>query len=545
MSVSILIGDALTILKKLPAESVHCVVTSPPYWQLRDYGTAEWIGGDATCQHVAPDRAGSRPTLRCSLCGASRLDKQIGLEATPAEYIRTLVKVFRQVRRVLRSDGICWVNMGDTYASDSGGYNATGSRGATSHKKISAGTAAAVVKSQGRTNRSGLKPKDLVGMPWRLALALQADGWWLRQDIIWAKNNPMPESCRDRCTKSHEYVFLLSKSEQYFYDQVAIREPVSINTHARLSQDLANQAGSDRAYGGKKHNGPMKAVRAGGETGVGFGHGYDPVQKPRVKRADGAYADGKSERLGRGVAWRDQNELANIPAGWATGTDRKHRDLTGNFSEARKTLYDRREAEASGVKNNGSMDAALAVMPEFRNKRSVWTISTEAFKDAHFATFPTALVEPCIMGGTSAHGCCPDCLTPWGRCKPRGIGGFDWRPQCACYVERYAEDFQAPRSFRKREQRSRWSGRMQRVQKMPGHSAWPVVPATVLDPFGGAGTTGLVADRLRRDAILIELNEKYAEIARARINREAPLFAPAAELPADNSFGRKNASSGR
>ncbi len=544
MTVKIITGDCRETLRTLRPNSVHCVITSPPYFALRDYGTAKWVGGDAACHHKAADRRGNHSKLEggqqsnghaldafihiCKLCGARRVDDQLGLESSPAEYIRTMVKLFRQVRRVLRPDGTLWLNMGDSYSSNAGSYDGSGSRGATSHKRISSGTMSAVRKDKSRTKNSGLKPKDLLGMPWRLALALQADGWWLRQDIIYSKPNPMPESCRDRCTKSHEYLFLLAKSEQYFYDQVAIREPVSPNTHARLAQDLANQAGSDRAHAGARHNGPMKAVRAGGETGVGFGHGFDENPKPRVKSADGAYADGKSERLGREANWRARNELANIPAGWATGTDRKHRDLLGNFSEARKTLHDRRLAEACGVKNNSSMDASLAVMPDFRNKRSVWTINTQGFTGAHFATFPTALVEPCILAGTSGHGCCPDCLAPWVRCRKIPVAGFvEWRPQCRCYVERYHEDLPAPRQLRKAEQRSRWSGRTDRLLRVCGNSAWPVVPAVVLDPFGGAGTTGLVADRLQRDAILLELNEKYADMARNRINKEAPLFAAA------------------
>lgn len=373
--IRILVGDVRDRLKALPSDSVHCCVTSPPYWGLRDYG----------------------------------VDGQIGLEASPAEFVATMVEVFEEVRRVLRPDGTCWVNMGDSYAA--GGQGA----GAGPCKQDS--NKGTLRLDRPRRAPLGLKPKDLCMMPHRLAIALQDAGWWVRQDIVWAKPNPMPESVRDRCTKSHEYIFLLTKSEKYYFDQEAIAEPVSPGTHARLSQNVQEQMGSARVPG--KTNGNMKAVGRG--TGVGFGHGYDRVKKPRA--------------------------TANIPAGWATGTERReHRNLTGNYTAERKLA-----ATGSGTKNNRSFDAAMAIMPDTRNKRSVWTIVTQPFKEAHFATFPTELPETCIKAG------CP-------------IGGM------------------------------------------------------VLDPFFGAGTTGLVADRLQRDCIGIELNPAYAEIARKRIQSESPLL---------------------
>jgi len=219
-------GDCIKGLRTLPDASVHCCVTSPPYWGLRDYGH----------------------------------DGQIGLEATPEAYVARMVEVFREVRRVLREDGTLWLNLGDSYATGAGGYRNPGS----DFSPIAHGGKQAYTKDYARAqpNRMpipGLKPKDLVGIPWRVAFALQADGWWLRQDIIWHKPNPMPESVRDRCTKAHEYVFLLTKSERYFYDSEAVSEPVAVSTTARLSQpSLPLQAGSERVPG--KTNGPMKAV---------------------------------------------------------------------------------------------------------------------------------------------------------------------------------------------------------------------------------------------------------------------------------------------
>lgn len=304
-------GDVREVLRRMIADGVrvNTIVTSPPYWGLRDYG------------HPG----------------------QIGLEPTVHEFIATIVEVFDLCRQVLADDGTAWVNMGDSYS---------GTRGAA-WGPSEASTSARMTASRRRDDHpvprndvrvAGLKPKDLVGQPWRLAFALQDAGWWLRQDIIWSKPNPMPESVRDRCTKAHEYIFLLSKSEKYYFDQEAILEPVSPNTHARLSQDVQAQVGSTRANGGAKTNGNMKAVGRG--TGVGWGY-TDTDPKPRARKVSG-------------------------------GDD--------------------------ATKNNASFDRAMAIMPNERNRRSVWTVATEAFKGAHFATYPTKLIEPCILAGAPAGG---------------------------------------------------------------------------------------------------------------------------------------------
>ncbi|MCF5179594.1 site-specific DNA-methyltransferase [Pseudomonas syringae] len=290
----ILVGDCIDMMRTLPDESVHTCVTSPPYYGLRDYG----------------------------------VDGQIGLEETPAEFIARLVDVFREVRRVLRADGTIWVNMGDSYASDSKWGGSTGGK----HVKALHGNG-----SIGRLRtRTGLPDKNLMGMPWRLAFALQDDGWYLRQDIIWHKPNPMPESTRDRCTKAHEYLFLLSKSPRYYYDQNAIKEPVALSSIVRMAQDLEQQHGSDRVPG--KANGPMKAVRS---------------RRDSFKREDS-----KREQV--------------IP-GQTVGTHRPDRS---------------------------DSDYPL----DMRNKRSVWTVPTQGFKGAHFATFPPDLIRPCILAGAPRGG---------------------------------------------------------------------------------------------------------------------------------------------
>jgi len=296
------LGDCRDSMRRMleqgGAGTVQTIVTSPPYWGLRDYGVAGQLGQE--------------PTLR--------------------EFLDNMVDVFSLARDLLSDDGTLWLNMGDSYASSGG---PTGPQTGSQFINRQRGKAAICLANRNSGRDDGLKPKDLVGQPWRLAFALQDDGWYLRQDIIWSKPNPMPESVRDRCTKAHEYVFLLSKSERYYFDQDAILEPVSPNTHARLSQDIQNQIGSERANGGAKTNGNMKAVarKVYPGNGVGFGHGYDAKSKGRVK-------------------------------------------------------------------NNESMDAALAIMPTTRNRRSVWTIPTESYSGAHFATFPRALVEPCILAGS-------------------------------------------------------------------------------------------------------------------------------------------------
>jgi DNA modification methylase len=223
----IIIADALAGLRQIESGTVDCCVTSPPYYGLRDYG----VGG------------------------------QIGLEKTPEEYVNKLVEVFKEVKRTLKDDGTLWLNIGDSYASvHTGGHKSVKSTVGANKEGIQE-----IRQSKGKPSSYGCKDKDLIGIPWMLAFALRADGWYLRQDIIWAKPNPMPESVTDRCTKSHEYIFLLSKSPRYYYDAEAISEPVADSTVKRLNQDLEQQHGSDRVPG--KTNGPMKAAapRYGGK----------------------------------------------------------------------------------------------------------------------------------------------------------------------------------------------------------------------------------------------------------------------------------------
>jgi DNA modification methylase len=310
MKIDIYTGDCLDSLKQLEDQSINTCITSPPYWGLRDYNGEE---------------------------------KQLGMEDTPEEFVDNLVKVFREVRRVLRDDGTVWLNLGDSYARTGGDSSKKGRHWDDRKNNPNTG-------HNRYAKDIGLKQKDLVGIPWRVALALQQDGWYLRQDIIWHKPNPMPESVQDRCTKAHEYIFLFSKSQKYYFDNEAIKEE-SVTVNSKGEKGKPNSA---------------KNVGKSVESVDGF-------------------------------------------------------DIRGGF------------------KDMGTY--------EKKNKRSVWTVNTKPFTEAHFATFPKELILPCVLAG------CPE-------------GG------------------------------------------------------TVLDPFAGSGTTGIVANHKNRNAILLELSEDYINIAVKRIRKE-------------------------
>jgi len=376
VSYRLLHGDALDVLETLEPQSVHCVVTSPPYWGLRDYGT----------------------------------DGQIGLEATPEEYVRAMVSVFDRVWRVLRDDGTLWLNLGDSYAG--GGRNSGNSLENTSAKQL---TQIHSMQNGPAPVPEGLKPKDLVGIPWRVAFALQAAGWYLRSDIIWAKKNCMPESVTDRPTKSHEYLFLLTKRPHYYYDADAVREKTSY---------------------------PAGQIR-----------------KPWT------------EHKGR----NKKDDLAS----WAS--------------------------------NYGS------IAPENgRNRRSVWTIATEPYPEAHFATYPTALVKPCILAGTSERGVCPACGKPWERVTERGE--LREHPARENRNVRNKADFNGT-DYARRDNTLGLVRDMTTTGWRAGCAcdAGEPVPATVLDPFCGSGTTGLVALTYGRDFIGIDLSPEYLAMAERRI----------------------------
>jgi DNA modification methylase len=417
MTVVTLIGDWIERLASLPPQSVHCVTTSPPYWGLRDYGVAG----------------------------------QLGLEADPNDYITDMVAGFREVRRVLRNDGTMWLNMGDCYTD--------GGRGDDAGTKL-LGMRQNQAESRKGKVRNGVRPfglgsKQLIGMPWRIALALQADGWYLRSDIIWAKPNPMPESTRDRPTKAHEYLFLFSKRARYFYDADAIAEPVSGAAHHR---------------------------------------GYDGVGRKAKEK---------------------------VPSGWATGTDRSHQELVGRFTADRIERPHSRMRITKG-KSNESFLSATRDLVATRNKRDVWVIRPEGFKGAHFATFPQALVRPCILAATSPRAC-ELCGAPWrpiyGKVDVDGPGSGNT-------VRKDRSDFGGPAGTLKRQAHSvPWKPSAREIVDFRRSCDCSLATGSgkcvVLDPFGGAGTSAVVAEELGRDSILIELNPEYTAMSRDRLGLDA------------------------
>ena len=271
-------GDCRETMRRWKEQGIKAqtCVTSPPYYGLRDYGTAKWDGGDADCEHsismptkwndpkrgsvLRPEtahRGGS--STNCHKCGATRVDAQLGLEETPDEYIKAMVEVFRCVWDVLEDDGTLWVNIGDSYCNSNGF-----ARASPEYQREGRNNMPANDRKLDKLHETGLKTKDLIGIPWMLAFALRADGWYLRQDIIWHKPNPMPESVQDRCTKSHEYIFLLSKSSKYYYDHESIKDPVKQDWGARDRTDgkYHNEGSGLQPHGGLEKSYEMANKRS-------------------------------------------------------------------------------------------------------------------------------------------------------------------------------------------------------------------------------------------------------------------------------------------
>jgi DNA modification methylase len=405
MKNQILQGNAIDIIKKISVESINCIVTSPPYYGLRDYDLppTDWAEVSYAPMPGLPPLI--IPPMACCL----------GSEDSVEAYVGHMVLVFRELWKVLRGDGVAWLNLGDSYANSPKGSIVTNKSTLSGSQTYQAnGTPPKLLDK----TKIGLKQKDLIGIPWRVAFALRADGWYLRNDIIWHKPSAIPESVGDRCTKSHEYIFLLTKKARYWYDQDAIREP---------------------------------------------------HKKESIKRDQTGY---KAAFVGRHT----------MP-----GDNRPHSDNHNGFNH-----------------------------PLGRNKRTVWTVPPKPYKGAHFATFPPALIEPCILAGCPSR-VCVECDESWVR-----------------VVERRKADATRPRPFGKKGNDDRNDTLRiyeEHISVKIGFAPTcqcnaPHRPGVVLDPFFGAGTVGVAARQLKRNWLGIELNADYIEMALERLNQTQPALFP-------------------
>lgn len=411
-------ADVLAGLALLADKSVHCAITSPPYWGLRDYG----IPPTAWPQVEFIPVSGLPPYT------VPAMSAVFGLEPDPWSYVAHSVHVFRQLRRALRDDGTLWLNLGDSY----GGY--FGDKYA--HKPFGKDRTADASTPPNKPS-NGAMAKQLLGIPWMVAKALQADGWYLRMDCIWAKKNCMPESVNDRPTKAHEYVFLLSKNQRYYYDAEAVKEEC-----------------------GDWHNSD-------------FHDGKNAECHPSV---------GKN---------RHSRKKHSVPAGWDTS-----------------------EGSHGSIHKDGRSDVAYAddTTGGKRNLRSVWHMATQPYPEAHFATFPSALPEICIKAGTSEKGVCSACGAPYVRVVEKNSTWPD-------------------RKLKGEKMRAGSSNNTPDLQNMISPvvtTGWipscacnaPVIPAIVLDPFAGSGTTNATAENLGRRSIAIETKGEYCALILKRCHQQ-------------------------
>ena len=395
-------SDCIEGMRLLPDKSVNCCVTSPPYYGLRDYGHSG----------------------------------QIGLEETPEQFVAKLVEVFREVKRILKDDGTLWLNLGDSY----NGYPANVRQGG----KLSGSNQHARQNKDsgyGLADKS-LKPKDLIGIPWMVAFALRADGWYLRQDIIWHKPNPMPESVTDRCTKSHEYIFLLSKSQKYWYDHEAIKTEILDVSIARMGRGVSdNHKNINGAPGQTPHS----------------------ISKPRE----------------------------NIKAYNHSGEgDKKLTGHSGNYDKEGNLIGD-----------------------GMANKKSVWTVTTKPYSEAHFATYPPDLIVDCIKAGCPEYVC-----NKCGKARDRIL-------ETETVIRKRPENFGRYREINGQPHPSKGGTITTQIGITDCGCNAGFSPGIVLDPFMGAGTTAMVARKLNRNYVGFELNPEYIRIAQNRLQTELGLFA--------------------
>jgi len=518
-------GDCREVLRELPAASVQCVVTSPPYWAQRNYGLGEWVGGDPDCDHErnttgdGPKQTGASVSshaaaadrLGACRCGATLVSTGIGLEPTPQAWIAAMVDVMRGVRRVLRDDGVCWLNLGDKYAG-SGGAGGDYNEGGLKAKAAGTGPRASPVRRPSRTadhggwcNESnqivrlppiGFAAKNLLLLPHRLAIALQEDGWIVRQDIVWAKPAPMPESCTDRPTRAHEYIFLLSKQGRYFYDADAVREPGSLNSHGGGQIHPGRYTFmSGRNDRNSDFNRGIPAGEAGRNLRSVWTMSSEPFDMEMCEHCGMIYDGAAYRRLARGATVRCIAEVDN--GNRCGGTSWTVLDGT-MMCDACGTVYTLAEAKQ------------LPKAPRCRKcgRDDSWM--------SHYAIFPSELPRRCILAGTSEKGCCPECGAPWERVVKRdrtfesGSGRSGNMPvgKNGSGMQGGGETLDVRRGPTVTTLTTSW-------RPTCDHDAEPV-PCVVLDPFAGTGTTLKVAKALGRHAVGIELSKGYCKMAEKR-----------------------------
>lgn len=536
----------------LKDESVHCIVTSPPYFGLRRYQIPDSIwDGEAGCDHqwdeiIVPAAngiiheggmsgetlSGSSATRRpqkskfCVRCGAWK--GQLGGEPSISLYVSHITHVFREVRRVLRQDGILWLNLGDSYASGQGGClnPGGGERSFGKHLK------AVGVHPLQRTNisdlrRDGLKPKDLCEIPSEVVRALRADGWWLRSRIPWIKENGMPESVGDRPTGSVEYIFLLTKTARPFYDGVAVKKVASEDSHARYARGRSNH--HKLADGGPGNQTILKSLEhmikpKNWHNAEGYKGQYPG--KPEVHGAEDAIAmpdnyrgslPGRKDGLGQDRRSKKDRLPGVHPKSTEPGTGNR---ANSSFNAAVKDVVGSRYRRNS----DWFFESLQGLLTNQEGEPLAMLVNSRGYAGAHYSTFPEGVVEPCIKAGTSAKGCCPKCGAPWARVVEKN------KTESNPVILGGRKDLHGPTY-------SRHKTSIEGGQSLVGYEtqtlgwqptcscdAGAPVPCLVLDPFGGSGTVGAVAERLSRRWILLDLG--YHDLMQKRlvgIQKEMPL----------------------
>lgn len=498
---AIVCGDSPEILRGMPDQCVQTVVTSPPYFGLRDYGLPPTTWPEVTYIPMVGLQPIAVPAQTCCL----------GLESTVEAYVGHLVLICREVYRVLRSDGTVWMNLGSCYAGSGGAH--TKNQGNPGISKSFFRNGVPHFQDMDRDvvyTPPGFKPKDLIPIPWLVALALQADRWYLRTEIIWAKRNCLPESVTDRPTRNHEYIFLMAKSGKHTYW-------VHRDGRGSRAKPKPDYRWVNRISG---HEINHKPIHRGKWRRINLWRGYDYFYDAEAIREERVTLEGRPDAIVRDREWGYDSKQAvlhhrNTGVGFGHGTDKEIR------------ARDRVRGSAAVINNppNSALRDSTSVprIDSGRNRRTVWTIATSPFPGAHFATFPPALVEPCILAGSSPQAC-PVCGAPWQRVIDK-----TFVPQ---------QDVKNPHSLLKASNKgmdtsNNW-GETPRGTNAAITTGWQPTcsclgndgsgASVVLDPFSGAGTTVMVALRHGRKGIGFDLSPEYVKMSERRIVGDAPLF---------------------